>query len=425
MEHSYSHNLLHDMNMDCQVQFEEKTSDELLIDAVRGYPHLYDASLKEYKDTKMKENSWHEISSVMNMSVDICQTRWLRLRERFTKEQRLQEIESRSGSKASHRSVFSLYQNMIFLKNHIKRRKSYTNVAKKKATDMSNVCVNTTSHYLNTLADSNSTLPSSNSNIVRKEIIPKTIFPQHSQETNLQTVKNVVHNLCISQNNNMIEIDDDESSPPLQNELNNFCKMKMSAMSNSTSPLLKFQTANAASVSNSSTLQCPIVNAASISNSISSTSTVQAANEASISNSTPSLTLSSALKTNTILQKDTALISNSISSSPILQTPNVSSNSPSSSPILPKNIRNSGKMKNKNITHLESSLASLSNVLQNRFANSSHSTENKENAWDLNHLTPEKSFGLLIAVELERIPEPEKTKRKQAILEILWRPYIH
>ncbi|XP_077257720.1 uncharacterized protein LOC143894915 [Temnothorax americanus] len=316
---------------------------------------------------------------------------------------------------------------MIFLKNYIKRRKSYTNVAKKKATDMSNVCVNTTSHYLNTLADSNSTLPSSNSNIVRKEITPKTIFPQHSQETNLQTVKNVVHNPCISQNNNIIEIDDDESSPPLQNELNNFCKMKMSAMSNSTSPLLKFQTANSASVSNSSTLHCPIVNAASISNSISSTCTVQAANEASISNSTPSLTLSSALKTNTILQKDTALISNSSSSSPTLQTPNVSfaSNSPSSSPTLPKNIKNSGKIKNKNITHLESSLASLSNVLQNRFANSLHSTEKKENAWDLNHLTPEKSFGLLIAVELERIPEPEKTKRKQAISEILWRPYIH
>jgi len=56
-------------------------------------------------------------------SVADCQNRWLRLRERFAKEQRLREIESRSGSGASHRSTFSLYKNMLFLEKYIKRRR--------------------------------------------------------------------------------------------------------------------------------------------------------------------------------------------------------------------------------------------------------------------------------------------------------------
>src|SRR5580765_7708537 len=49
----------------------DKGNDEILIDAVRQYPHLYDASLKEYKYIKMKENSWSEIGSIMNMSSKI------------------------------------------------------------------------------------------------------------------------------------------------------------------------------------------------------------------------------------------------------------------------------------------------------------------------------------------------------------------
>jgi len=40
-------------------------------------------------------------------------------------------------------------------------------------------------------------------------------------------------------------------------------------------------------------------------------------------------------------------------------------------------------------------------------------------AWNFNNLTPDKSFGLLVATELERISEPEKSKRKQTITDIL------
>lgn len=45
-----------------------KSTDELLIDCVRGYPHLYNHQDKNFRDHLMKENSWKEIASVMKMS---------------------------------------------------------------------------------------------------------------------------------------------------------------------------------------------------------------------------------------------------------------------------------------------------------------------------------------------------------------------
>lgn len=45
-----------------------KAGDSLLIDLVRKYPHLYDKSLPNYKDSLMKENSWKEIAKVMTWS---------------------------------------------------------------------------------------------------------------------------------------------------------------------------------------------------------------------------------------------------------------------------------------------------------------------------------------------------------------------
>lgn len=91
----------------------------------------------------------------------------------------------------------------------------------------------------------------------------------------------------------------------------------------------------------------------------------------------------------------------------------------SPSPMMQINSRksNNGKIKNKSSTYLESSLANLSNALQNRFVNqSSHS--NEQNIWNMNTLTPEQSFGLLVATELERITELEKTRKKQTIVGI-------
>ncbi|XP_077280686.1 uncharacterized protein LOC143907677 [Temnothorax americanus] len=106
-----------------------KDIDELLIDAVRAYPHLYNHQDRNFKDHVMKENSWKEISLAVNLPVSDCQTRWVRLRERFGKKKRQRELDSRSGSGISRRAVFSYYENMSFLNDHIKKRKSHTNVS--------------------------------------------------------------------------------------------------------------------------------------------------------------------------------------------------------------------------------------------------------------------------------------------------------
>jgi len=51
--------------LDTTINYE---NDVLLIDLIKGYPHLYDKSLKDYKDQLMKEKSWLEISEIMQLS---------------------------------------------------------------------------------------------------------------------------------------------------------------------------------------------------------------------------------------------------------------------------------------------------------------------------------------------------------------------
>lgn len=54
-----------------------------------------------------------------------CQNRWLRLRERFTKEKRLEEKERRneSTSEIPKRRPWHLFPNMSFLSTHIRKRR--------------------------------------------------------------------------------------------------------------------------------------------------------------------------------------------------------------------------------------------------------------------------------------------------------------
>lgn len=58
-ESQYSQNILEDDNTDC---------DAMIIDAVRGYPHLYSKSNKNFKDKNMRDTSWTEISNNLNLS---------------------------------------------------------------------------------------------------------------------------------------------------------------------------------------------------------------------------------------------------------------------------------------------------------------------------------------------------------------------
>lgn len=53
---------------DCEIDLTNISSDELLIAAKKGYLHLFDKKDKNFKDQKMKDNSWGEISELMNLS---------------------------------------------------------------------------------------------------------------------------------------------------------------------------------------------------------------------------------------------------------------------------------------------------------------------------------------------------------------------
>lgn len=52
-----------------------------------------------------------------------CHIRWIRLRERFSKERRKIEAELKNGSGVSKRRDFILYKNMQFLNKHVQRRR--------------------------------------------------------------------------------------------------------------------------------------------------------------------------------------------------------------------------------------------------------------------------------------------------------------
>lgn len=57
------------LNPEVTLQNDEDGSfDDILINIVKGYPHLYDCSCKDYSDVIKKENSWVEISKIMNTS---------------------------------------------------------------------------------------------------------------------------------------------------------------------------------------------------------------------------------------------------------------------------------------------------------------------------------------------------------------------
>lgn len=89
---------------------------------------------------------------------------------------------------------------------------------------------------------------------------------------------------------------------------------------------------------------------------------------------------------------------------------------PSSTQSINIKMNRSNKIKNKGNTYLEHSLTALSDSLQKRMTN-----QPSQMTWNFNNLTPDKSFGILVATELERIPEPEKSQRKQEMTNILWK----
>ncbi|XP_036142275.1 uncharacterized protein LOC118645412 [Monomorium pharaonis] len=110
------------------LQDEDRNFDDLLINIVKEYPHLYDSSCKDYRDVIKKENSWIEISKILATLPDVCCTRWTRLRESFSKEKKKRQSETTSGSGASKRRGFVYFESMKYIDKFVKTKKSITNI---------------------------------------------------------------------------------------------------------------------------------------------------------------------------------------------------------------------------------------------------------------------------------------------------------
>lgn len=69
MEHSYYNNFS-SMEDDVAESLDETSlrGDELLIELVRTYPHLYDKNSRDYKDRSLAATSWAEIGVSLNLS---------------------------------------------------------------------------------------------------------------------------------------------------------------------------------------------------------------------------------------------------------------------------------------------------------------------------------------------------------------------
>ncbi|XP_026825152.1 uncharacterized protein LOC113561866 [Ooceraea biroi] len=78
-----------DINLQDSIPIEVNIeADAIFIDIVKNYPDLC-KNLKDFKDKNVRERAWVDIASILNCSVEDYKRRWLRLRERFSKEQRL------------------------------------------------------------------------------------------------------------------------------------------------------------------------------------------------------------------------------------------------------------------------------------------------------------------------------------------------
>lgn len=111
---------------DNRVQIKTiREGDYLLIDLVKHNSHLYNKELKDFKDIEKREQTWHEIAGSLNISVNECQQKWVRLREKFSKEKRIQEEFERTGNNKFKLSTWPFYEELRFLEPFIKRRNVY------------------------------------------------------------------------------------------------------------------------------------------------------------------------------------------------------------------------------------------------------------------------------------------------------------
>ncbi|XP_015109045.1 uncharacterized protein LOC107035911 isoform X2 [Diachasma alloeum] len=102
-----------------------KEGDELLIELVRSYRHLWDKKHPD-KEPELVESSWMEIAESMLLSVSECKNRWIRLKQYYSKERHKRDEEAKSGRGRGSRKSWALFECMTFMDKHILKRRTYS-----------------------------------------------------------------------------------------------------------------------------------------------------------------------------------------------------------------------------------------------------------------------------------------------------------
>nr|CAI5825670.1 unnamed protein product [Callosobruchus analis] len=97
----------------------------LLIEAIQGYPYLFDMSDKYYKNIKKKAEAWEVISDMLSCTVRDCIKAWKNLRDRYVKEKN----RCASGSQAPE-VTWKYFDAMRFYGKYTKPCKTHTSSRK-------------------------------------------------------------------------------------------------------------------------------------------------------------------------------------------------------------------------------------------------------------------------------------------------------
>ncbi|XP_041825528.1 uncharacterized protein LOC121629794 [Melanotaenia boesemani] len=101
--------------------------DKRLIEEVRKYCNLYDATSRNYKDAQMSSKSWKEIADVVGLEVPECMKRWKNLRDKYVRVKR--KMSGRNGEAGGQKTP-AFFILLSWLAPHIRHRETQSNLDK-------------------------------------------------------------------------------------------------------------------------------------------------------------------------------------------------------------------------------------------------------------------------------------------------------
>lgn len=108
----------------CSVSSDERLRmnafEKKLADTVREYPHLYNHSLRDYKDPQKALKSWQEVADSLDTTEDNARQKWKNLRDKFSKAKK--RMARRRGVPDEERPVPALYSQLAWLCPYVKLR---------------------------------------------------------------------------------------------------------------------------------------------------------------------------------------------------------------------------------------------------------------------------------------------------------------